>query len=119
MKFLRLFIIFIAMLITALLIHLAFYENYFSYETVSNSLFVIGVIMFLPAVAVTTKAYELFSGIRYVFGVLISPQYKAQYPKYSDYKKLKDVEIKTTVFYEIIIASFIIIIISIVFAGLV
>ncbi|MGD9910276.1 MAG: DUF3899 domain-containing protein [Candidatus Izemoplasmatales bacterium] len=104
----------------ALGVHLLVYGgDNFTYESMSNALFVVGMIIFLPSLVVLTRAYEVFQGIQYSMRVLFSPNYRKLYPKYSDYKEEKSEKIKTTIFYEILGASLVVVVIAIVLAQLV
>lgn len=116
MKPFRLLLILAATLGLALGVHLLVYKEIFTYESMSNALFVVGMIIFLPSLVVLTKAYEVFQGIQYSMRVLFSPNYRKLYPKYSDYKEEKSEKIKTSVFYEILIASSITVVTAIILA---
>jgi len=100
----------------ALVVHLFVYQTDFTFESMSNALFVVGMIIFLPSLVVLTRAYEVFQGIQYSMRVLFSPNYRKIYPKYSDYKEEKNEKIKTTIFNEILAASFVMVLLAIIFA---
>lgn len=117
MKISRLLLILAVTLGLAFLVHLWIYSTYFSYETISNSMFVVGMILFLPSLVVLTKAYEVFQGIHYAFRVLVNPSYRKTYPRFSDFKEDHSKQIKTTVFYEILLASFLVVIVAVILAG--
>lgn len=119
MKPIRLLLILAATLGLALGVHLLVYKDNFTYESMSNALFVVGMIIFLPSLVVLTRAYEVFQGIQYSMRVLFSPNYRKLYPKYSDYKEEKSEKIKTSVFYEILAASLIAVVMAIILAQLV
>lgn len=117
MKIFRFIIIFFATLLVAFLLHLLVYKTVFSYENASNVLFVVGIILFLPTMVAITRAYEVFQGIKYVFRVLLSPSFRDQYPRFKEYRDDNSSNIKSTIFREVFLASLIVIIISIVLAG--
>lgn len=116
MKYFRLAIIFIAMLTVSFLLHLLVYQNNFSYANISDVIFVVSIIVFLPAVVAMTGAYQIFHGFRYVFKIFISPSFKQQYPNFREYKEERQTEIKTTFFKELLIASFILVITAMILA---
>jgi len=116
MKYFRLAIIFIAILVLSLLLHLLVYQSDFTYANISNSLFVVSIILFLPSIVAMTGAYQLFHGFRYVVKVFVSPSFRRNYPNFREYKEERQTEIKTTFFKELLIASFIILIASIILA---
>ncbi len=116
MKYFRLAIIFFAIILVAFLLHLMVYKQDFTYANISDVLFVVSIILFLPSVVAMTGAYQLFHGFRYVFRVIISPSFKREYPNFKDYKDERSTEIKTTIFKEILIASFILMIVSLILA---
>lgn len=118
MKPLRLLLIFIVLLGLAFVVHLLIHKTYFSYQHVSDALFVVGIVMFLPTVGVITGSFEIFQGIGYAFRVLISPNYRHQYPTFKDYKDVKNVKIKTGFFYELLIASLVLVIAAAILAGM-
>ncbi|MCK7489053.1 MAG: hypothetical protein MZU79_01510 [Anaerotruncus sp.] len=74
--------ILIAMVVAAGLLHLAVYQTDFTYTNVSNALFVVGVVFFLPSLVALTSAFEVFHGIRYAMRVLWSPSFRREYPRY-------------------------------------
>lgn len=109
MNFLRTLLIFIGMIFLAAVVHVLVYNTsghwYVSSLTVTDSLFIVGVVIFLPALVAATGAYSLFFGLRYAFGVMLSPKYREKYPRYFDYVSTKNVEIKSTIFNEVMLAS--------------
>ena len=116
MNYFRLAIIFVAILALSLLLHLLIYQSDFTYANISDSLFVVSIILFLPSIVATTGAYQTFHGIRYVFRVIASPSFRKE-NSFAEYKEARQSEIKTTFFKEILVASFIIFIASIILAG--
>jgi len=116
MKIVRLILLYLGMLALAFLVHVAVYRFSFTAENVSNALFVVGIILFLPSVVAMTAAYEIFHGIRYVARVIVNPQFRKEYPQFKDYREDKTSKVKTTIFLEILLSSFILLIMSYVFA---
>ena len=116
MKIIRLILLFLGMLFLAFLVHLAVYRFDFTAINVSNALFVVGIILFLPSVVAITAAYEVFHGIRYVARVIVNPQFRKEYPQFKDYKEDKTGKVKSTVFFEILLSSFIVLIMSYIFS---
>lgn len=104
------------MLILSFLLHLWQYGLNLTYETTSNALFIIGVIMFLPALVAVTQAYYVFNGIRYAFRVIINPKFRQEYPQYSDYRDERSEKIKTSLFAEMLITSGTLIVAAIILA---
>lgn len=117
MKYFRLAIIFVSMLTLSLLLHLLVYQRDFTYANISNATFVVSVILFLPSVVAMTGAYQLFHGFRYVVRVFVSPSFRKEYPNFKDYKDERQTEIKTTFFKEVLVSSFILLVASIILAG--
>ncbi len=116
MKIVRLILLYLGMLALAFLVHVAVYRFAFTAENVSNALFVVGIILFLPSVVAITAAYEIFHGIRYVARVIVNPQFRKEYPQFKDYKEDKTGKVKTTIFFEVLLASFILLIMSYIFS---
>ncbi len=116
MKYYRLAIIFVAILGISFILHLLVYQQDFTYANISNAIFVVSIIMFLPSVVAMTGAYQLFHGFRYVFRVFVSPSFREQYPNFREYKEERKTEIKTTFFTEILIASFVLLIVAMILA---
>lgn len=114
MKFLRLILIFLALLLLSFLLHIWIYGSAYTAQTTSDSLFVIGMLAFLPTIIAMSSSYKVFQGFNYAFRSFLSTSFRHTYPKYSDFKNQKDVQIKTTVFLEIFIASAILIIAAII-----
>jgi len=116
MNYFRLIIIFVSTAILALLLHLLVYQTIFTYASISNSLFVVGIILLLPSVVAMTSAYQMFKGIQYVFRVIVSPSFQREYPRFHDYKNEKVVKSETTIFLEILISSLVIVVIAMILA---
>jgi hypothetical protein len=116
MNYFRLVIFFVSTAILAFILHLLVYQTYFTYASVSNSLFVVGIILLLPSVVAISSAYQMFKGIQYVFKVIASPSFQRNYPRFHDYKAEKVEKSETTVFLEVLISSLVIVIIAMILA---
>jgi hypothetical protein len=112
MKPLRMILIFACMAIAAGLLHLAVYGTYFTLTNVSNALFVVGVVVFLPTIVALTSAFEVFHGFRYVARVLMSPSFRREYPHYKDYKDERKGKVNAAVFVEAMISSLVLIVVA-------
>ncbi|HLT00377.1 MAG TPA: hypothetical protein VK005_02695 [Acholeplasma sp.] len=117
MKPIRFIIVLLIELVLVALLHLFWinvqpegFSTYISLQTVSDSLFVMGILIFLPSLVAITGAYASFFALRYALGVLVSSKFKSRYPQYRDYISTKNTEIKTTIFLEIFLSSLLIII---------
>lgn len=105
MKPFRMALIFAGMVVLAGLLQLAVYGTYVTATNVSNVLFVVGVIFFLPCVVALTSAFKVFHGIRYAMRVFISPSFRREYPRYKEYKDDRKDKIASTVFVELLISA--------------
>ncbi|HAQ56477.1 MAG TPA: hypothetical protein DCR44_03640 [Acholeplasmatales bacterium] len=110
MKPFRMVLILASMVIAAGLLHLAVYRTNITLTNVSNVLFVVGVVFFLPCVIALTSAFKVFHGIRYVMRVLISPSFRNEYPHYKEYKDERKDKISSAIFIEVLITSAILIV---------
>ncbi len=100
-------------------LHLIVYRINFNFENISNVLFVLGMLAFLPSLIVQTGSYEMFYGIRYSMQVLFRKDFRKQYPSFTEFRTEKMVTYETSIFLETMIASSVIIIIAIILARLV
>lgn len=119
MKPLRLFLLFLGMVILAFLLHVVFFQWYFTLQSVSDSLFVTGTLLFLPSIIALSNAYEVFQSIGYVFRVMLSPNFRREYPHYGDFKGDRKSAIKTSLFKEMALASLLLLLASGILAWLV
>jgi len=115
----RIVLILLGMLSVSLVLHLLIYGSDYSYSTLSDSLFVVGIITFLPALVMQMRAYQIFYGLQYGFKSLYSRDFYKHYPRYRDYREEKDTDVKTSLFIEVMIVSGAIIIAAIILAGMV
>ncbi len=114
MKIFRLILIFLMLLVVSFLLYLWIYGSTYVVGNAANALFVIGMITFLPTIIAMTQAYKFFHGFNYAFRSFVSTSFRQNYPKFSDYKDERSVQIKTTIFLEAFIASGVIVVISII-----
>lgn len=122
MNYLRIIIIIFVLLLLSLgvhyLIYIRGYNTGYSYDSMSNSLFVVGVLFFFPALMAQLGSYKLFYGIQYAFRGFFNIEFRRRYKSFSDYLIEKDVNIKSTIFIEFLLSSGTIIAIAILFASL-
>ncbi|MFA5526649.1 MAG: DUF3899 domain-containing protein [Acholeplasmataceae bacterium] len=116
MKLTRLALITGSLLLASFLLHLLIYRLEFSIMTLSNVLFVVGIIVFLPSVIAMTSAYRIFQSMKYVFRVIVSPSFKQMFPTFKDYQTEKTKEIKTSLFLEIFLVTLVMILASAILA---
>jgi len=114
MKFWRFLLILATLFATSYFIHLPVFGPSISISSAGDILFVVGIVMFLPAIAAMMQAQRVFMGIRYVFRLLFTRDGKTMYPTYSDYVIAKTTDKETTFFKELFVASAILLIIGIV-----
>lgn len=105
MKPFRMVLILLGMVTAAGLLQLAVYHTNLTATNVSNVLFVVGVVFFLPCVIALTSAFKVFHGIRYVMRVMVSPSFRREYPRYKEYKDERKEKISSAVFVEVLISS--------------
>jgi hypothetical protein len=112
MKLFRNIIILVGLVLLASILHLLVYQFEITMMSISNVLFVVGIIVLLPSIIAITSAYRVFRGMKYVVRVFISPHFRKEYPTFRDYKEEKEKEINTTLFYEFFVAALMMIITS-------
>lgn len=108
MKFTRFLIIFGILLITSFFLHLIMHGTEFTIAHVSDALFVVGIVMFLPALIAVTGAFQVFDGIKYAFRSFFSTNFRREYQKINEYKEARNQKVESTIYIELLIASFII-----------
>jgi len=119
MNLVRTLLVTLGLLLVSLAIQLLVYSTTFTYESASNSLFVVGVLLFLPSLVVVTGAYEVFYGFRYSMSVLFRKDFRSHYPRFIEYKNEKFKRYKTTIFIELMVVSTILVIVALIFARMV
>lgn len=117
MKIQRFIIIFIVLIITAFLIHTVTDKFIYSITSISNALFIVGIVALMPSIVALTNAYQVFHGFRYAIRAFISTSFRREYPNFRDYKEERTVSIKSSIFLEVFLASMILIVTSIILAG--
>ncbi|MCD4827368.1 MAG: DUF3899 domain-containing protein [Acholeplasmataceae bacterium] len=114
MKLIRLLLIFAGLVLGSYLLHLLVYGSVVTVTKAANVLFVVGMITILPTIIAMTQSYKVFQGFNYAFRSFFSTGFRHTYPKFSDYKNEKDVNIKTTIFLEMFIGSLILVVAGII-----
>jgi hypothetical protein len=85
----------------------------FSYMSLSDAFFVIGILIGMPTIVAITQAFRLFYGFRYAFRIFVTPSYKKIHPTFNDYQQSKtDENPNQTFFAEVIISSLLMIIVA-------
>lgn len=93
MKFLKnTLIVLLCLLLFAAGLYLLIYKSYFSLTYVSNILFIVGVLVFLPALSIHLGAYRMFYSFSYFAKSVLNKEFKKNYPSFVDYRDEKDVE---------------------------
>ena len=118
MKIGRFFIILGSCFVLAFLLHILAYQFNFTFQSISNVSFAVGMVFLLVSVVAVTNAYKVFQGINYALRTLITPSYRNKYPTYRDYKEEKSEAVSSKIFFEILIASGILVAFSFLFWGL-
>lgn len=113
MKVLRLLLIFLSLMLLSFLSHIWIYGSTFVAQSMSDSLFVTGMLALLPTIIAMSSSYKVFQGFNYAFRSFLSPSFRQTYPKYSDFRSEKEAKIKTSVFLEVFIASAILVVAAI------
>lgn len=119
MKYSRIAIFVIVLLLLSLAFHYILYtRDYgqgFSYSSVSDSLFVVGVVFFFPALVIQLGSYKVFYGFQYAIRGLFSNDFRSRYKRLSDYLVDKGDSFKTAIYTEVLISTSIILISAIIF----
>lgn len=122
MKYIRIIIFIPSLLLLSFCLHyfiyIRRYNTGYSYDSISNSLFIVGVVFFLPALMAQIGSYKFFYGIQYALRGLFSDDFRRRYKNLSDYLLEKGPGIKTSIFTEFLISSGAILIAAIVFGML-
>ena len=120
MSFLRFIIFLLGSLALAWLFHLVFfikgYNSGYSFDSMSNALFVIGVMGFLPALMMHFGTYRMFYGMQYAMKSMFKQGFREKYRLFGDYLIDKKVDAKTTIYLELMLASFLLIALSLTFS---
>ena len=115
MKIYRIFIILFSILLIAFFINIIANGFHFELISITNGLFVAGIISFFPVLISLTNAMKLFDGLRYSVRVLFDSQYRKKYPSFRDYKTDHDKEKSDSkIFLEILLVSSFVLLVSII-----
>lgn len=97
------------MLIMMLLYHYVIYQRGYNmgytYYSVSNSAFLIGVLGFFPGLMAASGSYKLFYGIQYALKSMVNMEFKSKHRNISDFLATKKVEIKSSIYTELLLSS--------------
>lgn len=80
--------------------------------TISDSLFIVGVILLLSSFVMFSGAYRAFSGFNYVARTFFSSHYREMYPHYHDYVEAKEIKKASPIWLEMTIISALMVIAS-------
>lgn len=120
MRFLRFLIFLLISLGLAWLYHYIFFNSRYnvgySLNSMSDALFIIGVMGFLPALMMHIGTYRLFYGMQYAMKSIFVHGFRRKYSVFGDYLIDKKVESSTTLYLELMFASAVLIALSITFS---
>ncbi len=117
MRIPRILIMLVISIIVSLLIHLLMYGTNFTYQHISDALFVVSGITFVLSVSLMIGAFELLQGLGYTFRVFISPDFRERYSTFVEYKNEKNEVNKSPLYKEAAVSSLVIILIAWILAG--
>ena len=117
MKPIRFIIITVVLVLLAYGLQSLVYSSQLDYEYTSNALFVVGMVVFFPAMIVQTGSYEIFYGMRYSFNRFFIKNYRKHYPTFKTYQEEREQVITTTFFKELLVASIILVAVAAYLAG--
>lgn len=106
------FITIFALLVCVLFIGIA-YQWSFTWIHIADITFVIGIVMFFPALIVSIGANQLFNGFNYSIKKIFSNDFRHRYQSYSDFLDDKQMDEKSTIPLELMTSSILFIAISI------
>ena len=116
MNFKRFLVFLLSLLTISLVLHYLIYirgyDQGYDYESISNSLFIIGVVGFFPAFMAQIGSYKLFHGIQFALRGFISTDFRRKFRNFSDYLIEKKMNIKTTIYSELLLSSGIVLVIA-------
>ncbi len=122
MKYLRVIIFVLILLLMSLAFHyfhfIREYGQGFSYNSVSDSLFVVGIVFFFPALMAQMGSFKMFYGFQYAIRGLFSNDFRRRYRNFSDYLVEKGESIKTSIYTEVLLSTSVILIAAIIFGML-
>jgi len=109
MKYSRIITIFLSLVAVSFVVHYIVYvrgyNQGYSYDTISNALFMVGVVSFFPALMAQLGSYRFFYGFQYALRGLVSNEFRSRYRNFSDYLNEKTTKIITTIYVEFLIAA--------------
>ena len=114
----RLLITFVISIILVAIAQYLFFDNAFTYESMSNSLFIVGLMMFLISLIIVTDAGKIFMIVSYSFKA-VRKRDDFKYKSYYDYMKDNEREEMTPYAMQMMIAGITYLIIAYFFAQLV
>lgn len=116
----RFLLFFVIMGLVFLLVHYVIfirgYNKGFEVDAVSNSLFIVGVLGFFPALMAHLNTFQLFYGFQYAVRSAVSSDFKNRFPSLTDFIMYKKMDVRNTLYLEMMIAAALFIIASIYFA---
>ena len=95
-------------------IYLLIHKFVFSISKAADVLFVVGILVFLPAVNVHLGAYRIMHSFSYFARSLLNKDFKKNYPTFADYRDEKDGEVNKKISLVIVAASGIILLAAII-----
>lgn len=113
MKILRLLVIFVILTLISYLIVFSVYDNVLNYENASNAMFVVGTVVFLPSFIMHTGSFEVFDGFKYAMQTFLVKEFRQRYKSFSNYKEDTGSIMKTSLFMELMVSSFVLVVIGI------
>jgi len=119
MDFVRAFGFLLVLLLTSFVIHYVVYvrgyEMGYSFDSISDSLFMVGVVGFFPSLMAQIGSYKVFYGFQYALRSLFSNDFRQKYRFLSDFLSEKKPHAKSTVFLELLLSSAIVLLLAILF----
>ena len=97
------------------LIYIRRYNQGYDYYTVSNALFIVGVLGFFPALMAELGTYQFFYGFQYAMRSMVSKQFRDRYENFSDFLIFKKMDVKATVYQDMLVAAGMIIAAAVIF----
>lgn len=115
----RTFLVLGVALLLALGLQLLLYGTYVTYETISNVTFVLGIVIFFSSLIAVTGAYEVMYGIRYSLRTLYDWNYRKEVKSIQEYREKKTLKKETdsSIYKEILLVSFLFLIVAIFTGG--
>jgi hypothetical protein len=83
----------------------------------SDALFIIGALGFLPAMMMHLGTYRLFYGMQFALKSIITSSFRRKYKMFSDYLIDKNTDASSTLYLELMFASLTLIVLAIIFAA--